>query len=479
MDEDSLAAAPAAVQSHAVEVSPSPATTAGTQSPASRLPSPARPAQLQVLSSPGPEHDPQSGSMTAPRIGRELAANAALADAPAEQAVAVQAYTDGAGQNDAPGPDLETSEGHAVERSGDVSQGSGGQEPAAAQPGEVTADAPGEHRTLTEAGDVEAASLQASGRQTAHKGGVKDHAPETEAGLASERETSQIKAAPPAFWKSMSGLFAAPGARASSQPLAQESPSNVEEPTDSAAGALPGTSTSALGEASTSALLHPQRLRKDEPTRQPEPRKAPVRPQAPDPSCLAVTSAPSGEPAPELEAAAAHAGSLSAAPEAPPADTSGSCVAVLTLSEAEEVRSPERMGANRPPIMVTSPFAVAALQAQCGLDPRTANAIEAAVMSPKKSLTTQAAQGRGLQPMSAASALEGLQAQLAKGDLPGPGSPAPEDLCFLGRPPAKSPSLGAPPTSQTFLRIDTSAAAWSMCIQLFLYRADFGMACTP
>ena len=479
VDTEGLAAAPIAVQSHAVEVSPSPATTAGTQSPDSRLPSPARPAQPQVPNSLGPGQDLQSGTTTTPRIGREPAADAKVTDAPAEQAVALQACSDGAGPDGGAEPESETSGVNAAEHSRDVSRGAGAQEAKIAS-GTVTADAPAEQRTLTEADDSKAAFLQASGRQTAQMAGVEVHNAQEEAGLAKERGDYQSKAAPPAFWKSISGLFAASGAGGSPQPPRQERPSK-KEPAVTAATAMPCTPISAQGVTLDSAQLHPPRLCEDEPTRQPEPTLMPQRPQPPNPPRLVATLAPSGETAPEPATAAAHAGSLAAVPEAPPAEALGSCDAMLALSEAEEVRSPERMGANRPPIVVTSPFAVAALQAQCGLDPKTAEAIEAAIMSPKKGLIAhrQAAQGRGLQPMSAASALEGLQAELAEGDLPSPGSPTPEDLCLLGRPPAKLPSLGAPPTSQTFLRIDTFPAAWSTCTQQFLYCADFGVTCTP
>ena len=117
------------------------------------------------------------------------------------------------------------------------------------------------------------------------------------------------------------------------------------------------------------------------------------------------------------------------------------------LSEAEEARSPERMGINRPPVLITSPFALAALQAQGGVDPKTEEAVKVAVMSQKGSPMTQpqVSRGRGPPPRSAASALEGLQAELAKGGLPSAASAAPGDLESLGRPTAKAASPGQPP----------------------------------
>ena len=325
------------------------------------------------------------------------------------------------------------------------------------------ADAPAGQQSLTETGASEAAPLQADSRQAAQKEGAEvDSAQEADI-PASQRESVQRKQAP-AFWKSMSGLFAAP--KASAQP-SQESSSHDVGPADMVTSVVSGTSAIAEGKQLHSTQPQAQILCEAKPVRQSESPVTAERPQAPSAFDAVSVVGPSAESASQQVAAAAHAGSLTIAAEvplapqpmtdatqaggttavheAPPAVMSESHSAVRMLSEAEEVRSPERMGISRPPMVVTSPFAVAALQAHCGLDAKTAEAIEAAVMSPKRApiAQRQPATGRGPSPMSAASALEGLQAELAKGDLPAsPASPAPADLELLGRPAVKSPTLG-------------------------------------
>ena len=66
VDEESLSAAGGALSSHAVQVSPSPATTANTSSLDSRPPSPARTAQLQT---PQGEREQPAGGAFPPLIG--------------------------------------------------------------------------------------------------------------------------------------------------------------------------------------------------------------------------------------------------------------------------------------------------------------------------------------------------------------------------------------------------------------------------
>ena len=454
VDEAGLAAADTAVQSHAVEVSPSPATTADTQSPDSRLPSPARPAQPLWLKSPGSGQDLQTDIEALPRIGGDSAA-----DAPTQQAPVSQVPSDVAGPAGYAKPEPQTPGSIGVAQHQAISQEPGTQEAATADKMAV-AEASGGQQSLAETG---AAPLQADSRQAAQKEGAEVDPAQEEASHVSQQEGGQSKQAP-AFWKSMSGLSPAP--EASVQP-SQEGLSHDKDLADKMTSPVTGTSVIGEGELMHTTQLQPQQLCEDEPRRQSESTVTAERPQAPETSGALSASGLSAESPPQPATAAAHAGSLTAAAEVspapqstahaiqggsltavPPAKISKSHSAVRILSEAEEVRSPERMGVSRPPIVVTSPFAVAALQAHCGLDAKTAEAIEAAVMSPKRGPVAQRlpATGRGPPPVSAASALEGLQAELAKGDpLASPASPALADLETLGRPAVKSPTLGEVP----------------------------------
>ena len=329
--------------------------------------------------------------------------------------------------------------------------------------GLAVADTPAEQQSLPEIGASEAAPVQAGSRQAAQKGDTEVEPAREEASHASQRDSGPSKQAP-AFWKSMSGLFAAP--KASAQP-SRESSSYDEDPAGKVTSVVSDTSGIAQAKPQYPTQPQPQRLCEDEPVRQSESTVMAERPQSPSTSEALTAPGPSAKSASQPVTAAAHAGSLTASAEvslapqlmkdatragsptaeveAPCAETAESHREVRMLSEAEEVRLPERMGISRPPMVVTSPFAVAALQAHCGLDAKTAEAIEAAVMSPKRGPMAQhqPVTGRGSAPMNAASALEGLQAELAKGDLPAsPASPAPEDLELLGRPAVKSPTPG-------------------------------------
>lgn len=310
-------------------------------------------------------------------------------------------------------------------------------------PGSITAVALTRQGSLAEADAPEAAPLQAGRGLTAQKGGAEVHAALKGASDGSQKGSNQSKATP-AFWKSMAGLFAAPDSKAVAQLEPQKSPGRDEDPATVSAGSSSDASISAQGNTVHSAQPCPPPLVESEAVLHPEPTVVPQRSHAPPPARLVTLSAPSDEHAPEQPVTAAPPGGLTAVS---PAGSSESRGAVGMLSEAEEVRSPERMGAVRPPIALSSPFALAALQAHSCLDSRTVAAIEAAVMSPKRGPVAQrqGAKGRGPPPMSAASALEGLQAELARGDLPSPVFPAPEDLESLGRPTVKAPTPGEVP----------------------------------
>ena len=436
------------MQSHAVEVSVSPPTTAGMRLPYARLPSPARPAQMQAPSSAGSRQEPQSATEPLPRIGREPAADAA-----AEQAVLVQGGLQRqAGPAGGAEPEQDTAGGTAVEHLKPFGQGPRVHGPGTAADS-VEAVVLAGRRKLAEADALETAPLQAGRGLTAQRGGAEVHAALEGARHAGKGGINQSKA-PPAFWKSMTGLFAAPASQAAAPLDPQGSPNKDEDPARAADSASLDDSIAAQGDTVHSAQPRSPHLCEHESALQPEPTIIPQSSHAPPPTCLARLSAPSVKPAPQQPVAAASPGGRAAVS---PAGTSEDSKAGGMLSEAELLQSPERMEAVRPAIAVTSPFALAALQAHCGLDSRTAAAIEAAVMSPKRGTAAQrpAAQGRGPPPMSAASALEGLQAELAKGGLPSSASPAPEDLESLGRPVVKSPTPGEIlPSALCHLRIE-------------------------
>lgn len=119
----------------------------------------------------------------------------------------------------------------------------------------------------------------------------------------------------------------------------------------------------------------------------------------------------------QLIPAEAAPSNLTAGPDVAPVSTEASPFtkasapgALLGFSEAEEVRSPERMGVSRPPSLVTSPFAMAVMQAHVGSDPKTADAFKAAIQNPTKHSASMqcAAERKAAAPTSVASALHAL-----------------------------------------------------------------------
>ena len=116
-------------------------------------------------------------------------------------------------------------------------------------------------------------------------------------------------------------------------------------------------------------------------------------------------------------------------------------------SEAQEVVSPKRMGSSRAVALPASPFAIAALQAQCGADAKTVQALEAAILQSERSPGAAPRGGRRLgtiregevvvEPVSALDAL-------AQGGLPSPASPLGMQALSHGRPVAEAlPPSGA------------------------------------
>ena len=118
-----------------------------------------------------------------------------------------------------------------------------------------------------------------------------------------------------------------------------------------------------------------------------------------------------------------------------------------SFSEAQEVVSPQRMGSGAAIAPPALPFAIAALQAHCGADALTVQALEAAILQSERSPGAALRGGRRLgtiregevavEPVSALDAL-------ARGGLPSPASPLGTQALSHGRPVAGAlPPTGA------------------------------------
>lgn len=408
VDEESLSAVAGALSSHAVQVSPSPATTANTSSPDSRPPSPARTAQLQT---PQGEREQPAGGAFPPLIGagHSVAITAPEAEPAAGQAErAIKDAASAAPNTCPPSParpaQLQTPPGKREQPAAanfPLVNGAWDTDPVAAVPEPVTERAAAQAAQATEAAaglasrashaapeehivaensgpaaesqvptTVAPAQPSAAGSAEAQAGSAlvrssgKGDAQKGSAGTGNRADVSEQCRSPPAFWKSMAALHGAP----------QESAYARLSPTAEQAS----------------------------------------QPKAADPSA-------------KMQSTAAAAGAAS------------SPGANFGFSEAEEVRSPERMGTSRPPAVITSPFAAGALQAHSGTDPKTAKGIEAAVLRPAQ----VPAAGRGSRlgtevkasaPASAASALD----VLAQSDMPSPVLPAQEDFAPLAEAPREA-----------------------------------------
>ena len=413
IDEESLSATVGALSSHAVQVSPSPATTANTPSPDSRPPSPARTVQLQT---PHGEREQPAGGVFPPLIGAGLsgaitAPEAEPAAAQAEWVIKKDAATT-APRKCSPSPacpaQLQTPPGEGEQPAGFISPPVDDAwdtnpiaaapelvtERAAAQAAQATEGAAGlaspaldaapedhiaqENPGLTAGSQVPAsvapAQLSAAGSAEAQAGSAlvkssgKGDAQKGSTGTGNCADATEQCRSPPAFWKSMAALHGAPQVSADA-------------------------------------------------------RLSPTAEQASQPKAAERT--------PKMPSAAAAAGAVS------------SPGARFGFSEAEEVRSPERMGMSRPPAVIKSPFAAAVMQGYSGADPKTAKALEAAVLQPAQvpaagpgsRLSTEV---KASAPASATSALDAL----VRGDMPSPILPAQEGFEPLVKAP-REPSARA------------------------------------
>lgn len=544
MDEESLAATAACiVQSHAVVISPSPATTAGTQSPESSLPSPVRTTQSQALDSSGSQEDQQSSVAMLPRIAGSAGYASAVPE-PSVQAATLQAPLDlGAedSQQSRIAPVLRDDQGPAADRFVEYVIPAEALQPLVPTRLRHQTDHPSSLAQVPGTGSETATGASTADAESASHG--------------STSATEQPKA-PPAFWKSMAGLYTPPESQTAAPQGVQQAP-HGEEPSHDGAGIAPSDAsdsgraqahiTEALGEqalslsshgnapirqlqyvlcsppllstldaamavepaigiavqlkvaaaaagsstaapeaapaesaeaATGSASAHEHAVQPiaaaavsgsttaaseavlveraglpcaDEHAAQPMAAAAVIDSLTALPEAAraeradtATASAPAGEPSSQPMAAVEVAGCLilqpgSASAKGPGADkhtvqlipaeaapsslTAGPVVApvgtaaspftkasapgaLLGFSEAEEVRSPERMGVSRPPSLVTSPFAMAVMQAHVGSDP----CLEAAVQNPTKHSASMqcAAERKAAAPVSVASALHAL-----------------------------------------------------------------------
>lgn len=446
------------MQSHAVEVSPwgSEATT-GTLSPDSRLVSPARVAQLQAPAGMRPQQAamPPSGLAPLPRIGaRDAEAAPAEADpgkasASSEEASAEAGATAASATLEEAAAALQAKERTASpavstdaptaiaectkSREGEAETGPLGSLATDVQAAGTPAKSAYDVAAAPSGAATSKAAPMGSSEQDSARQSVQKDAPQTSADM-SAAITAEVSPGrdeqqkpPAAFWKSMAGLF-----RASSPQVPAGSPRSdtqtgvpaAERHSDSAASAPPAPGDSGPDVLSTAQTQPEAPYAEDLPSQAES--ELPLQ-EAPAPSSPVHTAAPSPatEPAPQPEAAKSAAESSEAEPGLSVKAT-GSPGQVLGFSEAEEVVSPERMGRSRPPALITSPFAVAALQAHCsGSDPRTAQAIEAAILLPEAGrFAGQPGRrpgpgGRIEGQLGAASALDAL----AQGGLPSLGSP--------------------------------------------------------